>query len=209
MPGFFGSRHVALLMPCIAVLIGLNILRSAWAAILFYHAVIVIYLFLTRSDRPRPALFRGWHTSTGIGLILLCACSGLLLVLLWPVIENVHGNLSAALDSFGLHGARWWLFAAYYVSLHPILEEIFWRGAMSERNRSINFTDIAFATYHMLVLLHFLKIPWVIVVFVILVLVSWFWRSIAGRYHGLAIPVISHMTAGLGIMTATYLLSRG
>ncbi len=209
MPGFFGSRHVALLMPCIAVLIGLNILRSAWAAILFYHAVIVIYLFLTRSDRPRPALFRGWHTSTGIGLILLCACSGLLLVLLWPVIENVHGNLSAALDSFGLHGARWWLFAAYYVSLHPILEEIFWRGAMSERNRSINFTDIAFATYHMLVLLHFLKIPWVIVVFVILVLVSWFWRSIAGRYHGLAIPVISHMTAGLGIMTATYFLSRG
>ena len=209
MPGFFGSRHVVLLMPCIAVLIGLNILRSAWAAILFYHAVIVIYLFLTRSDRPRPALFRGWHTSTGIGLILLCACSGPLLVLLWPVIENVHGNLSAALDSFGLHGARWWLFAAYYVSLHPILEEIFWRGALSERNRSINFTDIAFATYHMLVLLHFLKIPWVIVVFVILVLVSWFWRSIAGRYHGLAIPVISHMTAGLGIMTATYLLSRG
>ena len=209
MPGFFGSRHVALLMPCIAVLIGLNILRSAWAAILFYHAVIVIYLFLTRSDRPRPALFRGWHTSTGIGLILLCACSGLLLVLLWTVIENVHGNLSAALYSFGLHGARWWLFAVYYVSLHPILEEIFWRGALSERNRSINFTDIAFATYHMLVLLHFLKIPWVIVVFVILVLVSWFWRSIAGRYHGLAIPVISHMTAGLGIMTATYFLSRG
>ena len=208
MYGFFGSRHVVLLMPCIAVLIGLNMLRSAWAAILFYHAVIVIYLILSRSDRARPALFQGWHTSTGIGLILLCACSGPLLVILWPVSENVHGTLSTTLESFGLHGARWWLFAAYYVSLHPILEEIFWRDALADRNRNINISDIAFATYHMLVLLHFLKIPWVIVVFVILVLVSWFWRRIAGRYHGLAIPVISHMTAGLGIMTATYLLTR-
>ena len=209
MSGFYRSRYVVLLTPCIAVLAGLNMLRSAWVAILLYHAVIVIYLFLTRSDRPRPALFRGWHTSTGLGLILLCACSGPLLVFLWPVIENVQGSLSVALDSFGLHGARWWLFAAYYVSLHPILEEIFWRDALAERNRSIDIADIAFATYHMLVLLHFLKIPWVIVVFVILVLVSWLWRRIAGRYHGLAIPVISHMTAGLGIMTATYLLSRG
>lgn len=203
------SRYVVLPMPCIAVLAGLYYLRSAWATILLYHAVIVIYLFLTRRNRAWPALFRGWHTSTGIGLILLCACSGPLLVILWPVIENVHGNLSAALDSFGLHGARWWLFAAYYVSMHPILEEIFWRDALAERNRRIDIADVAFAAYHVLVLLLFLKIPWVIVVFVILVLVSSLWRRIAGRYHGLAIPAISHMTAGLGIMTATYLLTRG
>lgn len=203
------SRHVVLVLPCIAVLAGLSFLRSAWAAILLYHAVIVIYLFLTRSNRPRPALFRGWHTTTGIGLILLCACCGPLLVILWPVIENVKGSLSAALDSFGLNGVRWWLFAAYYVSMHPILEEIFWRDALAERNRSIDIVDVAFAAYHALVLLHFLKIPWVIVVFVILVLVSSLWRRITGRYHGLAMPVISHMTAGLGIVTAIYLLTRG
>lgn len=203
------SRHVVLVLPCIAVLAGLSFLRSAWAAILLYHAVIVIYLFLTRSNRPRPALFRGWHTTTGIGLILLCACCGPLLVILWPVIENVKGSLSAALDSFGLNGVRWWLFAAYYVSMHPILEEIFWRDALAERNRSIDIVDVAFAAYHALVLLHFLKIPWVIVVFVILVLVSSLWRRITGRYHRLAMPVISHMTAGLGIVTAIYLLTRG
>ncbi len=203
------SRYVVLLMPCIAVLAGLYYLRSAWTAILLYHAGIVIYLFLARSDRPRPALFRGWHTPTGIGLVLLCACSGPLLVILWTVIENVQGSLSAVLESFGLRGTSWWLFAAYYVSLHPILEEIFWRDALAERNRSIDIVDIAFAAYHVLVLLLFLKIPWVIVVFVILVLVSSLWRRMAGRYHGLAIPVISHMTAGLGIMTAIYLLTRG
>ncbi len=209
MSGFFGSRHVVLVLPCITVLAGLYYLRSAWATILFYHAVIVIYLFLTRRNRARPALFRGWHTPTGIGLILLCACSGPLLVILWPVIENVQGSLSAALDSFGLHGARWWLFAAYFVSMHPILEEIFWRDALAERNRSIDIADVAFAVYHVLVLIHFLKIHWVVVVFVILVLVSSLWRCMAGRYHGLAMPMISHMTAGVGIMTALYLITRG
>jgi len=209
MSGFFASRHVVLVLPCIPVLTGLYFLRSAWAAILLYHAVIVIYLFLTRSDRHRPALFQGWHAPAGIGLILLCACSGPLLVILWPVVENVQGSLSAALDSFGLKGVRWWLFAAYYVSMHPILEEIFWRDALAERNRRIDIADVAFAAYHVFVLLHFMVVPWVIVVFVILVLVSSLWRRMAGRYHGLAIPVISHMTAGLGIMTAVYLLARG
>lgn len=199
-------RHIVLLLPCIAVLAGLYYLRSAWAVILLYHAVIVIYLFLTRHDRPRPELFRGWDTFPGVGLILLCACSGPLLILLWPLIENVKGSLSSTLDAFGLHGISWWLFAAFFVSIHPVLEELFWRDALRTRNRGIDIADVAFAAYHVLVLIHFLKIPWVILVFVILVLVSWLWRRIAVRYNGLAIPLVSHMTAGLGIMTATYIL---
>jgi len=206
---FFKAVHIVLLLPCIAVLAGLNCLRSAWAAILLYHAVIVIYLFLTRHDRPRTELFRGWKNASGAGLTLICACSGPLLVLLWPVISNVNDGLSSALASFGLHGTSWYLFAAYYVSLHPVLEELFWRNALGSSNRRIDIVDIAFAAYHVLVLVHFLKFPWVIIVFIILTLVSLLWRRIAERYHGPAIPIISHIAAGLGIMTATYLIVRG
>jgi hypothetical protein len=201
--------NIVLLLPCVAVLVGLDYLRSAWAAILLYHAVIVIYLLFTRRDRPRAELFHGWNNATGAGITLVCACCWPLLVLLWPVISDVGGGLSSALDSFGLHGTSWWVFATYFVSLHPVLEEIFWRDALGSRNSRIDIVDIAFAAYHVLVLVHFLKFPWAIIVFISLTLISWLWRRIAERYHGLAIPIISHITAGLGIMIATYMIARG
>ena len=207
MSGFFRLRNIVLLLPCVAVVIGLSCLKSAWAAILLYHAVIVMYLFLVRRERPRRGLFEGWNTPVGAGLILLCACCGPLLVLLWPVIENVQYGLSSTLAAFGLKGVGWWLFALLYVSFHPLLEELFWRDAMDPGNRRVDIVDVAFAAYHVLVLINFLKIPWVIVVFVILVMASWLWRRIAEKYQGLALPLLSHMTAGLGIMTAAYILS--
>ncbi len=206
MSGFFRARNIVLFLPCIAVLIGLNLFESAWTAILLYHAVIVIYMFLTRRNRLRRELLRGWNTAVGAGLILFCALCGPLLILLWPIIKNVPGGLSPVLEAYGIHGVSWWLFAVYFVSLHPILEELFWRGVMAPENSKIDIVDVAFGAYHVLVLVHFLQLPWVILVFVILVLVSWLWRWIAQRYAGLTIPLVSHMTAGAGIMTATYFL---
>ena len=209
MSGFFRVRNIVLVLPCIAVLLGLNLFESAWAAILLYHAVIVIYLVLTRRERSRTRLFQGWHRAIGTALIVVCACCGPLLVLLWPVISNLNGGLSSALDSFGLHGTRWYLFAAYFVSIHPVLEELFWRDALAGGSRKISIPDTAFASYHVLVLVHFLKFPWVIIVFVMLTLVSWLWRRIAEHQQGLAIPVFSHVAAGLGIMTAACIIAGG
>jgi hypothetical protein len=203
------SLNIVILLPCIAVLVGLDYLRSAWAAILLYHAVIVIYLGLTRRDRPRPELSHGWNNAAGAAFTIMGACSGPLLLLLWPVISNVSGGLDNALDSFGLNGASRWLFSAYFVSLHPVLEELFWRDALVKGNGRLDIVDIAFAAYHVLVLVHFLKLPWVILVFVILIMVSWLWRRVADRYHGLAIPIISHIAVGLGIMAATLLIAGG
>jgi membrane protease YdiL (CAAX protease family) len=202
----FNAANIILVLPCIAVLIGMKYLRSAWAAILLYHAVILIYLIITRRSGPRPGLLKGWNTPVGALLILVCAMCGPLLVLLWPMIGNAQGGMAPTLEAFGLHGASWWLFAVYYVTLHPVLEELFWRGVAAPDTGNIDIVDAAFAAYHVLVLVHFLKMPWVIIIFVILVLVSWLWRRIADRYEGLAVPVLSHITAGAGIMTATWLL---
>lgn len=199
--------NIVILLPCVAVAVGLNYFRSAWAAILLYHAIIVIALLLTRRALPRIELFRGWNNATGAGLTIVSACCGPLLVLLWPVISDLNGNLSSALASFGLQGASWYLFVAYFVTVHPVLEELFWRDPRVSGNRRVDITDIAFAAYHVIVLVHFLKSPWVIIIFVILTLVSWLWRLVALRYNGLAIPVISHITAGLAIMTAACIIA--
>ncbi len=205
----FKPLNIIILLPCIVVFAGLSYLRSAWAAILLYHTVIIIYLVITRSKRLRPELFRGWNNAAGAVFTIACACPGPLLVLLWPVISNVSDGLSSTLDSFGLHGAGWLLFAVYFVSLHPVLEELFWRDALVSGSRWPDIVDIAFAAYHVLVLVHFLKFPWVILVFVILTLVSWLWRRVAERYRGLAIPVVSHIAAGISLMIATFLIARG
>ncbi len=196
-----------LLLPCVAVLAGLQLFRSAWAAILLYHAVIIIYLVLTSGGRPRPGLIQGWNAPAGVGMIILCASSGPLLVFLWPVISDVRDDLPAALESFGLRGAWMYLFAAYFVTVHPVLEECFWRGAMAPADRRIGTVDMAFAAYHVLVLVHFLKFPWVIAAALLLVLVSWLWRRVAEYSRGLAIPIFSHIAAGLGVMTAAFIIA--
>lgn len=193
-------------MPCAAVLIGLDYLKSAWAAMLLFHAVIVICLLFKRRSRPCSGLFKGWNTSFGAVSILISAVCGPLLILLWPVIAETPDGMASTLEEFGLHGIRLWVFSAYFVSLHPVLEEMFWRGVMAPESSKTEFVDIAFGAYHVLVLIHFLKLPWVMIAYLILVLVSWMWRYIADRFGGLAVPVVSHIIAGAGIMAATYFL---
>ena len=196
--------RLVLLMPAVAVLAGLELFQSAWTAILLYHAVIAAYLILTRNKRPRPGLLSGWTSPSGPALILLGACTMPLLVVLWPHIGKTPESLESALASFGLRGPGWHLFAAYFVTVHPVLEELFWREAVVSREKGLDISDLAFSAYHVIVLAHFMRVPWVIASFAVLVFISWLWRRARRLYGGLAVPVISHVAAGAGIMAAVY-----
>jgi membrane protease YdiL (CAAX protease family) len=202
------TRFLFLVLPCAAVFTGLQFLRSAWAAILLYHTVIVVCLFLRNRNRNRMSLLEGWSFSPGMTLTLVCLLCGPILVMLWPIMERGNTGFLSMLESFGLGGGSFLIFALYYISLHPVLEELFWRDALAGRGRSVGASDIAFAAYHVIVLIHFMKIPWVVLAFLVLALVSFLWRWIAGRHGGLAIPLASHIAAGIGIMTAAYYLSH-
>jgi len=193
-----------LLIPAVAVLAGLELFKSAWAAILLYHAVTAAYIFLTRSKRPRPGLFYGWRWTSGPLLVLLCACTMPLLVLLWPYIEKSPESMESILASFGLSGPGRHLFAAYFVTVHPVLEELFWREAVVSREKGLDISDLAFSAYHVIVLIHFMGGPWVIAAFAVLVFISWLWRRARRLNGGLAVPVISHVAAGAGLMAAVY-----
>jgi hypothetical protein len=200
-------RHLLLLLPCAAVFTGLDIAGSAWSAILLYHAILVALLLAGRGKTLIPGLLDGWNGRLVIIPGVLSVLCGPALVLLWPLMDNTPSGMGGALAEFGLQGMSWWLFAAYYVSVHPILEEIFWRGTRGRGSRGIVFADAAFAAYHAVVLRHFLALPWIALVFVVLTAVSWLWRRVAEHCEGLAIPLISHALADLGIMAAAFYLA--
>jgi hypothetical protein len=188
-------------IPYAAVAAGLFFARSAWTAILLYHAGIVVLL---AADRPRERI-----GETGRGLCVVAAaagvvvggCAGILLWSLWPYINSTTDGLGAVLSRFGLSGASWAVFAVYYATVHPFLEELHWR-VDAPAGSVPSWWDAGFAGYHVLVLHYFITPLWIGVAFVVLLLTSWLWRLAARRFGGLAVPLLSHAAADASIVLA-------
>ena len=68
------------------------------------------------------------------------------------------------------------------------------------------WTDLAFAGYHILVLAWFIKLPWLIIAFVVLTIAAYIWRYMAFKLKGLAIPLLSHIIADISIIAVIYVL---
>jgi membrane protease YdiL (CAAX protease family) len=141
-----------------------------------------------------------------IGIVF--AAGGFLPALLWDTISREHMDLTKALTRLHLSGLSWWVFAAYYVTVHPVLEEIFWRGFIPGTGRLPAVSDVAFAGYHVLVLCIFIKLPWVLLSFGVLLFASWFWRQLVERCSGLGVAIASHAAAGLSVVAAAEYLIR-
>jgi membrane protease YdiL (CAAX protease family) len=201
-------RYLPIALPYAAVLLGLYVLRSAWAAILLYHAGMVILLRFGRQEGLLGSVRQGWSAPAAAVVGIVCAACGLLLALLWGTISREHMNLGETLTGFHLSGLSWWVFAAYYVTVHPVLEEIYWRGYLPGAHRSPVAVDVAFAGYHVMVLCLFIKLPWVLVSFGVLWFAAWSWRQLAARYSGLGVAIASHAAADLSIVAVVEYLIR-
>jgi len=205
---------VSIALPYAAVLLGLYVLRNAWAAILLYHAgMLALLRFGGRTGfRGQGGLLRavrqGWSAPVAVVAGLVCAAGSFLLAPLWGTISREHVDLAEALTSLHLSGFSWWMFAAYYVTVHPVLEEIFWRGHLPGVHRSAVASDVAFAGYHVLVLCLFIELPWVLASFGALWLASWSWRRLTARYSGPGVAIASHAAADLGVIAAVEYLIR-
>ncbi len=66
---------------------------------------------------------------------------------------------------------------------------------------------MAFAGYHVLVLVHFIRLPWAVASACVLALVAWAWRQVAMRRGGLAVPLVSHALAGLSLIAGACVLA--
>lgn len=145
-------------------------------------------------------------------MILICAFTGIIVTLLWRYMVVDNTELGTSLMRYDLQDLSWSVFMVYFVVVHPILEEIFWRDFLLRTNGSTSswWYDIAFGIYHFFVLILFIKIIWAIAVFLILVMVSRIWKEIAVKNNGLLIPVVSHIAADLSVIAGClYIINQG
>ncbi|WP_372799292.1 type II CAAX prenyl endopeptidase Rce1 family protein [Pontiella sp.] len=200
-------KLVAAWVPYAAVLLGMRGLGSAWAAILLYHAGIVLFLFLRKSSSVWKPIGRGYGPLL-IPAVLLCALAAPAVYFMWPWLASPNMSLPAWLAEYGLTGYSWALLVPWFSVVHPVLEEMHWRGLAPENKKGFCGADFLFAGYHILVLYELVYWPWLFMVFAVLAGSSLFWRRTAERYGGFLLPVLSHAAADAGVMTGVYFLLR-
>jgi hypothetical protein len=191
-----------------AVALGLYVARSGWVAILLYHAVMVLALLGSGQREPFRRVLTGWKTAALVPAMLTTAVVGPAFYVLWPYIDATPNGLHAELREFGLGGVSWIAFAVYYATIHPLLEELFWRGRPGGSRITPDWRDVAFAGYHVLVLRLFIGPVWIGLSFVVLVLTSWLWRLATRRFGGLGVALTSHAVADASIVVAATFIAR-
>lgn len=186
------KKTVKMLAPYIAVGIFWFVLKNGWLTILVYHMQILLWNRNSFSDIKKP-LF-----TQNIFMVLPAALAGPLLYFLLPYMTRI--NLALWLEQYHLSGISFMIMIPYFGLAHPLLEQIHWTPL--RENHPI--AHIMFAGYHILVLRSLLTIPWLILCFVLLMTASYAWRQM-NKIGGLAVPVVSHVMADLGIIIATWL----
>jgi membrane protease YdiL (CAAX protease family) len=176
------------LLPYTAILIGLNLLKNAWIAILL--------------------IFHGWNSRLFLGSLGMSIIAGPALFILWNSMKLDNSNLLSSLAHLKLDGLSWVLFMPYFALFHPVLEEVFWRSNPDNSKWNGYARDILFGGYHALVLVHFIKFEWLVISVMILCVVSHIWGVIFVKTRGLLIPVLSHILADLGIIVALNVILR-
>lgn len=190
-----------------AVLAGLYGLNSAWWAILLYHAGIAVAL----SRRPEVLRRLGRGVKPRWMLVGGMAAAAVAAVAVWwgvPMVLGPSGGsrLALALNRCGVVGVGRAIFGGYFVTVHPVLEELAWRGLIAGERRPLDRGDVEFAAYHLLVLQRLFPGEWMLLALAMggLMLLAGFWRELARRTGGLAVPVCVHAGADAGLLLAAF-----
>ncbi|MDF7798111.1 hypothetical protein P4C99_01455 [Pontiellaceae bacterium B1224] len=193
-------KLLAALVPYIAVLLGMTLLRSAWITILLYHAGILLFLFLRLPSNLWKTVWGGMRTPLLIPSVIICAMAAPVVYFMWPIFQSPYTRLTVWLSFYGLTGLAWLLMIPYFSIIHPVLEEIHWRGIAPDHFVPLCWQDFMFAGYHVLVLHELIFRPWLLLIFGVLVASSVFWRWTADKFGGYGLPVLTHAAADAGVM---------
>ena len=199
-------KLISVLVPYVAVVVGLYILKNAWVAIGLYHSGIAVFLMAGNKKSLLKKVCAGWNSLMAIAGVLTAAVSIFIILFLWEYMQLENLPLSSALANFGLHGTSWFFFMIYFSTVQPFLEELYWRGYLECSDKYFSWTDFTFAGYHILVLSWFIKLPWLVIAFIVLTVAAYVWRHLALKFEGLAVPLLSHIVADISIIAMTYIL---
>ena len=114
-------------------------------------------------------------------------------------------DLPAQVASLGLDRSNWIPFIAYFALINPFIEEYFWRGFLGNNTTNSYISDFLYAGFHGLILVNKVQMGSIFFGLATLVIAGWLWRQMARKDGGLLAPVLGHMVADLGILTAVYL----
>lgn len=193
-------------VPYVAVMAGLYILKNAWIAIGLYHFGISVFLITEDGRKSLKKLRRGWNSIAAVISILMSVMIFPIIFFFWKLMYLENMTLNSTLSGFGLYGPSWLFFMIYFSTAQPLLEELYWRGYLANSHKYISWTDFAFAGYHILVLAWFVKLPWLVIAFIVLTIVAYIWRYLASKFEGLIVPLLSHIAADVSIIVAIYVL---
>ncbi|WFB35130.1 CPBP family intramembrane metalloprotease [Kiritimatiellota bacterium B12222] len=190
------------LLPTVTVWLGMFVLDEALVSVVLYHVGIIACMFWQNFELKQ--VLRGFDARLCLGVGGLCLLTWPLITVLWPIMVQPGVDLSALLVDWRIRGSFVGVFVVYSITLHPILEESFWRGMMPDHWKS----DILFAGFHLLVLYPLVHAIWLPVVFGVLTVASGIWRWITRRQQGLLVPILTHALADLGVVLAVWMLLR-
>jgi len=199
-------KWLTLVLPYLAVVIGVFWLQDAWATLLGFHVAIVLSLLLARSSFPLKALFQSKKIHRVVLSLLVCGSSGISLYFLWPYF-GVTDDLPGQMEALGLTSSSWPLFITYFVLFNPLIEEYFWRGYLGSPAVGLYPSDFLYAGFHGLILMGKMRTGAVFYSLFALVLAGWFWRQLARADEGLLAPVLGHMAADFTILMTVYRMS--
>jgi membrane protease YdiL (CAAX protease family) len=195
-------RFLWVVLAYLGVFWGMFILRNAWGALIGFHLTLLPLIVIDRQK-----IISRLRTPVSLGILLAIAASGIVggagLWLTWPH-AGLPNDFSSSVGALGLSGNIWLPFILYFVLVNPVLEEAYWRSALTNSSRYPALVDFLFAGYHLFIIAPYVGLFWMLYVFIILACASWFWREVT-RYTGSLLPAIfSHMLADLTILLVIY-----
>jgi len=199
-------KLISVLVPYVAVLIGLWVLKNAWVAILLYHLGITMFLIAGDRKSLLKGVCTGWNSTVAVLSVVMSVAIFPIIFFFWKYMQSESIPLNCTLENFGLHGTSWLLFMIYFSTVQPIVEEIYWRGYLECGHKCFSWADFAFAGYHIFVLAWFMKVPWLVTAFVVLLIAAYVWRGIVSKLEGLMVPLLSHVVADISIIAVIYVL---
>ncbi|MBW8035290.1 MAG: CPBP family intramembrane metalloprotease [Planctomycetes bacterium] len=198
---------ISLAAPYIVVSIGLYLFHNAWIAFIAYHVCMLTFIIAYGREGNLKKLFSGWNWFIAIPLAVM---SALIILLAFAIRDHMvidSEKMTQTLSGFGLGKISFCVFALLFVSLHPFLEELFWRSFHWGPCRTHWPIDVVFAGYHVLVMVFFVKWSGSLMIFAIIAAVAILWRFCAEKLNGLATVFFSHIIADIAILTSAILLA--